>query len=771
MKKILLFTIISVAVGSFLLPSKAYALNQTGDWQFSDNTNWQWNNASSTDTCGNTTQTTGGTAFSTFARDATGVISSRSNNATKSSTVVQRGNVFQTFIATSTGNVNYKGRFDFSSSIGGAGAFSSVAWARADIYNAANSTWVGLIGCSAFSAATATTTISNDQPIVLTGGTTYTIRLSTSLKSVNTTGTSNNIYMDKIIVSAPPVNVAVTAPVNTKNASLTWDVSTATTSANGLAAANGYSIYRGTTSGGETALASSTSNSYTDSSATGNTTYYYWITNEDTTGYASASSSEVSILTRPGAPGNPTYDTVTQTSMNVNWTAPTGGASTYKLERCITTTTTCTLVTGISGLTQAVSGLTANTSYDFAVIGTNATGDGVWSATTTQSTLRVPAIQFLEPGGDADFNVKKSDDTTTPGFWSGLSTPVPTLATDFTHGAHIKSIKYSPNQSSSVKSLTGVLSDSGGRISLYIYLVALPSSTNSIVTIQASDTNDLMQIKLTSGGVLRLYSNGVQIGTDGATLSTGIWYRLALSYTITSTTINRFELFKDGASTISVTNATLARTGAGYVTIGNVNIDTTLDFRSSDHYIDNGQGLDDPGNIWVTVKRPNANGTANEFTSQIGSSGSGYGSGHSPQVNERPLSKTNGWGVVGTGAILTEEYNIESASTGDIDLTGATIVGYMGFAAMRVNSGTATIQLRLNGVDSSKSISSLTNMSFATTTSSTYPAGTGTDIGVATDTSLSTYQLYETGVVVAYIPASPASTFLEVLYIGDDSWW
>ena len=58
----------------------------------------------------------------------------------------------------------------------------------------------------------------------------------------------------------------------------------------------------------------------------------------------------------------------------------------------------------------------------------------------------------------------------------------------------------------------------------------------------------------------------------------------------------------------------------------------------------------DPGAILVTAKRPFTNGTTEDgFTTQIGASGSGYGSGHTPQVNERPLSQTNGWSVIGAG--------------------------------------------------------------------------------------------------------------------------
>ncbi len=66
-----------------------------------------------------------------------------------------------------------------------------------------------------------------------------------------------------------------------------------------------------------------------------------------------------------------------------------------------------------------------------------------------------------------------------------------------------------------------------------------------------------------------------------------------------------------------------------------------------DIYVDNGSDLSDPGNVHVTAKRPGSNGLSNGFATQIGSGGSGFGSGHAPQVNERPLSNTNGWSSVG----------------------------------------------------------------------------------------------------------------------------
>src|ERR1035437_5336425 len=353
------------------------------------------------------------------------------------------------------------------------------------------------------------------------------------------------------------------------------------------------------------------------------------------------------------------------------------------------------------------------------------------------------ATTFLEPGGDADFLVGATN-----GFWA-FSAGGATVATDFVHGNHIKSIKYTSTGSAVyVRTPNGAVNDSGTRISMYIYLVALPTGTS--VLFRPGTT--VWQMKITSAGVLQLFNATVQIGTNGATLSTGQWYRISIALTVTSTTVNRFEVFVDGVSSISVTNATLSGTGTSNFQIGNTSNDATLNFRSSDHYIDNSNSLTDTGNILVTAKRPVSNGTTNGFSTQIGSGGSGYGSGHSPQVNERALSTTNGWSMVGAGSAVTEEYNIESKSAGDIDISAATIVDWLGWASMKSLVG-ETVQMIINGSSVAQAITSTTTLYTKIKGSATYPAGSGADIGITTDTSLTTVSLYECGVIVAYIPS------------------
>jgi hypothetical protein len=377
------------------------------------------------------------------------------------------------------------------------------------------------------------------------------------------------------------------------------------------------------------------------------------------------------------------------------------------------------------------------------------------------------AVTFLEPGGDATFNVA---DKTHGGLWSFVSGAA--VATDFVHGGHINSIKYRPNLTDQVDTENTALADTGARLSVYIYLVALPNATSKII---GDDNNNVFSIRLTSAGVVQLFTDSIdaQLGGNGPTLSTGIWYRISLAYTVTSLTVNRFELFVNGVSAISVTNATLSHTNSKILYIANYQHNPTLDFRSSDHYADNSNSLTDPGDVWVTAKRPNANGTTNGFTTQIGAGGSGYGSGHSPQINERPTSTTNGWSITTAGSAITEEYNIEGKATGDINISNiSTVVDYMGWVnttALIAETG----QIIVNGVASNISITTAGKVFTQMAGSTTYPAGTGTDIGIITSTTVTTVSLYECGIIVGYIPpptgfASWASQTISNPLIGND---
>lgn len=345
---------------------------------------------------------------------------------------------------------------------------------------------------------------------------------------------------------------------------------------------------------------------------------------------------------------------------------------------------------------------------------------------------------FLEPGGDADFGI---------GLWPNV-VGSPTVATDFVHGGHIKSIQFPANIQNYLLA-SNKASDAGGRVDKWVYFNTLPTGTVSFLGLeQAGDGLEVNSLQITSVGGLKLSITG---GTGG-TVSSGAWHRITFDWVITSTTVNTFKVYLDGSLVITDTNVSITNTASADVFFGNINADATMDLRISDVYIDNSSALTDPGTIWVTAKRTFSNGTTNGYTTQIGSGGSGYGTGHAPQVNERPNSDTNGWSMIGAGSAITEEYNIESVSQGDINITGATIVDYMGWirtSALVSETGNIIV----NGVSTNITIPTTTAFITKIAGSTTYPAGTGSDIGEITSTTLTTVSLYEAGIIVAYIPS------------------
>jgi hypothetical protein len=389
MKKIL-FTICIF----LLTASPAYALNQSSNWAFTGNaTNWDATNGTGTDFCGNTTSATE-TNFNIFAYD-NGNFKSAENTTTNS--VQERGRITQNITIPGTGNQKVRGGLTYSTT-GSIWSTANTSWVRLDIYDSADSSYVATIGCVGFNTNVATTTIGFDTNVTLTGGTKYRLRATMKLRNVATDGVQN-VWIDNVVLTTPPVNPAASAAAGTTNTSLSWDVSTATTTAPAIHATTPYKVYRGASSGAETFLANATTNSYSDTSTTGNTTYYYWITNLDTSSYESASSTEVSVLTLPAAPTLNAFSAITSSGMTVNWSAPAGGAATYKVERCLGTGCSdyAEISAGGAGTSYIDTELLPSTIYRYRVRATNATGDGVYSSASEQATDAAPPSGIVPP--------------------------------------------------------------------------------------------------------------------------------------------------------------------------------------------------------------------------------------------------------------------------------------------------------------------------------------------------------------------------------------
>lgn len=362
------------------------------------------------------------------------------------------------------------------------------------------------------------------------------------------------------------------------------------------------------------------------------------------------------------------------------------------------------------------------------------------------------ATTFAEAGTGSTFDMT---------FWGTFiagsgSTPVTSTQVVATSPRSIQlTVTSGASDISSMNTTAASLADAGTRISAYLRFTALtPGQTFDLFQIlTASFALNVFEVSLTAANKLCIRDKNFATQATGTTvLAVNTDYRISIVYSITSASVNSVKVFINGVQEVTSTNITMV-TGSNILGMGlNTPLIATTMYLAH-MYIDNSTAGTDPGDIHVTAKRPFSNGTTVGFTTQIGSGGSGYGSGHTPQVNERPLSITNGWSVVAAGSAITEEYNIEGLSVGDINLTGTTIIDYIGWVYSKALVS-ETGKIIVNGVSTNIALTSTATLFTKAAGSSTYPAGTGSDIGEISATTATTVSLYEAGIIVIYTPAS-----------------
>ena len=359
------------------------------------------------------------------------------------------------------------------------------------------------------------------------------------------------------------------------------------------------------------------------------------------------------------------------------------------------------------------------------------------------------AVTFLEAASEATQGTE---------FYSTVQGTVATDAVVFNTGT--RSLKFTSGaaaQDADVKTPAGVLADAGSRVSFFFRITDAPTTRVELALFQNSaESANIFAVGFTSAGKIRLGSgSGAELVLGTTTFSTGVWYRLTVSYTISSTSVNAFKIYVNGVIEINTTNKTLPTTGTSKLCLGSQGSQqgNSKVLNISDIYVDDSSDLGDPGDIRVTAKRPYGDGSVVGWTTQVGSSGSGYGGGHTPQINERPLSTTNGWSTASTST--TEEYSIESRSRGAVDVTGLEIVECMGWVYAKASTS-VTGSIVVLGSSSNISMTTTNTMFTKAAGSTSYPGG-GTDIGVISSSSAATSTLYEGGIHIAYKAGIPVS--------------
>jgi hypothetical protein len=320
---------------------------------------------------------------------------------------------------------------------------------------------------------------------------------------------------------------------------------------------------------------------------------------------------------------------------------------------------------------------------------------------------------------------------------------------------------------------TGVMADAGRRTSFWFrYTGSLGNAIciwrTASVTVGNETANSYgLELHVTSGGALYLTNGGGGSGggQSTTTLSADTWYRITVSYTITSSSVNDAKVYIDGSEqtacrrTNSTTNT--GKTNLLMGITGSINATSTIWIDSV--YVDDGTDLGDPGNILITGKCPASDTTIGWDTFPNGDPGVGS---RYTIMRERPIDTS----VVGNCIVQASStqancvFALESASQGDVDISGKTQVGYVGWVFTQRGSGSAgSPAIITNNVFDSTTVSTTTPSTVnwgVSVTSATYPSHSN-GIGMRSSGAGSDTYLHECGILIAYIePTGPAADFL-----------
>lgn len=267
-----------------------------------------------------------------------------------------------------------------------------------------------------------------------------------------------------------------------------------------------YNIYRGTSSGGETLLASPTGTAaaYLDAAAVNGTAYYYKVSAVNATGEGNLSS-EVSAtpLAPPAAPSGLTA-TPSNAAVSLSWTAPAGIVTGYKIYRGVVSGTETFLVAPSGSATTYVnSGLSNGTLYYYKVSALNGGSEGPLSAEVSAKphnatpTVATAAAAAPSPvtGSTAVLSVLGADDGGEPNLtytWAVKTAPT---------GA---SPAFSVNGTNAAKSSTVTFDRAGA----YAFTVTIRDTASASVTSTVSVTVNQTVTSLTVSPLKAVLAHG-----------------------------------------------------------------------------------------------------------------------------------------------------------------------------------------------------------------------------------------------------------------------
>jgi Malectin domain/Carbohydrate binding module (family 6) len=211
-------------------------------------------------------------------------------------------------------------------------------------------------------------------------------------------------------IAAAPTGLSATGGNGQVN--LIWNVSTGATS---------YNVYRGTSSGVESATPIATGvtgSNYTDSTVTNGTTYYYKVAAVNTGG-TSGLSNEASALPKVVPPNAPTSPSATAGFGNVtlSWSAS-QGATSYTIYRGTSAggEGSTPYATGITGTSFTDNNVTAGTTYYYTIVAVDSAGNSMASTEVSAAPLSVTG-----QGGSFPWTRYRAADSTVATYGGGAT--------------------------------------------------------------------------------------------------------------------------------------------------------------------------------------------------------------------------------------------------------------------------------------------------------------------------------------------------------------
>ncbi|WP_290493619.1 MULTISPECIES: M4 family metallopeptidase [unclassified Leeuwenhoekiella] len=267
-------------------------------------------------------------------------------------------------------------------------AASNVTETTLDLTWDASTDNVGVTGYDVYQGTSLLGTVTGTSASItgLTADTSYSFSVQAKDAAGNVSASSNNVNVttaggttaDTEAPSAP-TNLAASNVTET-TLDLTW---TASTDNVGV---TGYDVYQGAS-----LLGTVTGTSASITGLTADTSYSFSVQAKDAAGNVSASSNVVNVTTAggttpdteaPSAPTNLTASNVTETTLDLTWTASTDnvGVTGYDVYQG------ASLLGSVTGTSASITGLTANTAYTFTVNAKDAAGNSSAGASVNVTT-------------------------------------------------------------------------------------------------------------------------------------------------------------------------------------------------------------------------------------------------------------------------------------------------------------------------------------------------------------------------------------------------